>query len=127
MECLPVKNEAAASLGKQDTDNAQDIEATEAIDDRDDHFAIRSEYNDQYLSPQLMDNPATDQGSAQERKIKEFNPKVKKVMSLSEQKLQCLLCYKKFSSKQETTDHIRTRHRITMAGSIDKSMRSVFT
>ena len=64
---------------------------------------------------------------AQERKIKEFNPKVKKVMSLSEQKLQCLLCYKKFSSKQETTDHIRTRHRITLAGSIDKSMRSVFS
>ena len=67
------------------------------------------------------------EGSAQERKIKEFNPKVKKVMSLSEQKLQCLLCYKKFSSKQETTDHIRTRHRITLAGSIDKSMRSVFS
>ena len=63
MECLPVKHEAAASLGKQDTDNARDIEATEAIDDREEHFAIRSEYNDQYLSPQLMENPATDQGN----------------------------------------------------------------
>ena len=63
MECPPVKHEAASSLGKQDRDNAQDVEATEAIDDRDDHFAIRSEYNDQYLSSQLMENPATDQGN----------------------------------------------------------------
>jgi len=65
MECLPVKHEAASSVGKLDTDNARGIETTEDIDERDEHFAIRSEYNDQYLSSQFMENPATDQGSAQ--------------------------------------------------------------
>ena len=63
VECIPVKHEVASSLGKQDTDIAQDIEAPEAIEDREQHFAIHNEYNDQYLSSQLMENPATDQGN----------------------------------------------------------------
>ena len=47
------------------------------------------------------------------------------VVSLSDTKLQCLLCYKKFSGKEDSETHMRTRHRITLAGAIDKSMRSV--
>ena len=65
MECPPVKHEAASSVGKQGTDNAQGTEAPEAIEERDEHFAIRSEYNDQYLTSQFMENPATDQGKPQ--------------------------------------------------------------
>jgi len=120
VECISVTETTSAAANKQ-------VVPTEALDERDEHLAIRSDYNDQYLPIQDQENPSMDQGGAKKRKMKEFNPKVKKVMSLSEQKLQCLLCYKKFSSKQETTDHIRTRHRITLAGSIDKSMRSVFS
>ena len=43
-----------------------------------------------------------------------------------DQKLQCLLCYKRFATKEESAVHMKTRHRITLAGAIDKSMRSVF-
>jgi len=69
---------------------------------------------------------------------KEFSPKVTGVMSLDQQfnknstkmsldqKLQCLLCYKRFATKEESAVHMKTRHRITLAGAIDKSMRSVF-
>jgi len=56
---------------------------------------------------------------------REFSPKVTGVVSL-DQKLQCLLCYKRFTTKDETAVHMKTRHRITLAGAIDKSMRSVF-
>ena len=62
-----------------------------------------------------------------EKKLKDFCPRVKNVMSLSQQKLQCLLCYKKFSTKDETAEHMKARHRITLAGAIDKSMRRVFS
>ena len=55
---------------------------------------------------------------------REFSPRVSEVMSLSDTKLQCLLCYKKFSTKEESTAHMMTRHRITL--DIDKSMRSVY-
>ena len=49
------------------------------------------------------------------------------MISLSEQKLQCLLCYKKFLTREDTAEHMKARHRITMAGAIDKSMRSVIS
>ena len=58
---------------------------------------------------------------------RDFSPRVSEVMSLSDTKLQCLLCYKKFSTKEESAAHMATRHRITLAGAIDKSMRSVYT
>ena len=67
------------------------------------------------------------QGPCRGRKAKEFWPKVKSVISLSEQKLQCLLCYKKFLTREDTAEHMKARHRITMAGAIDKSMRSVIS
>ena len=58
---------------------------------------------------------------------RDFSPRVSEVMSLSDTKLQCLLCYKKFSTKEESAAHMAARHRITLAGAIDKSMRSVYT
>jgi len=63
---------------------------------------------------------------AEKRKSKEFCPKVKKVMSLSGQKLMCLICYKKFSTKEDTAEHLETRHHITKNSAIDKNMRKVF-
>ena len=69
MECLQVKHEAASSVGKQDTVNAEGRETSEATDEREEDFAIRSEYSDQYLSSQLMENPATDQGNTKAYKM----------------------------------------------------------
>jgi len=68
-----------------------------------------------------------DTGALREQKGKEFNPRVKNVMSLSEQKLQCLICYKKFSTKEDTAEHMKVRHHITKTGAIIKSMRPVYT
>lgn len=103
MECLPIKHEAAASLGKQETDNAQDIEATEANDDE--HFAIRSEYNDQYLSPQLLDNPATDQDF-----VTEIQSKMFRVSGESSAVWQCSECSYSSKVKCNMTQHIEARH-----------------
>jgi len=69
-------------------------------------------------------NKLTDK--VEERKKTDFSPIVKKVMSLSKLKLMCLICYKKFSTKEETVEHLQKRHHITKDSAIEKNMRKVF-
>jgi len=110
----------------------------------DDSFVIDESYSyDQYYEDGLMNHAmgtAMDGGDpnkgpvnacrksevASKGKTKEFCPKVKKVMSLSGQKLMCLICYKKFSTKEDTAEHLESRHHITKNSAIDKNMRKVF-
>jgi len=131
MECLPVKHEAASSLGKRDTDHSQDIEAREAreaIDERDEHFAIRSEYNDQYLSSQIMENPATDQDFVTEIQSKMFRVSGTQMkFEVEQQSLlrkevsalrrynsawKCGICQKIGSTKRIIVNHLKDVHSI---------------
>jgi len=107
MECPPVKHEAASSLGKQETDNprSQNIEATEAIQERDENFAIRSEYNDQYLSSQLIEHPAADQDF-----VTEIQSKMFRVSGESSAVWQCSECSYSSKVKCNMTQHIEARH-----------------
>ena len=58
VECISVTETTSAAANKQ-------VVPTEALDERDEHLAIRSDYNDQYLPIQDQENPSMDQGNWQ--------------------------------------------------------------